>query len=635
MNFFSKVNISRADRASKFWKYLPIVKRSSQSLFACLFFLSSGVSAAPASTQAKDSSLAKIWTEDPKELSIEKLRSRYLRDQLRSPLDRAVRDLLRENPEYERLFQELEHSLKLQASDYAKQHLYSMPQANGQQYSWFLDLTRDMARRMSLPKSQVDGLVAFVDPSPVMNAYTYTSEGTTHVVGFKELLDRMDREAIRSVFAHELGHVLSHHVVMNMALQVIFDTSFKILVPEEPDDLTEVRNEKESAEKMQIRKLKHKELRAVLKESLESETRESLHHMISGVGEAHAMNAAQEALLEGYMKTAQNFSQKLSSGNAYQRAEVIRLAEKLFAVLTETPKEEVRLSLQKQIRLLKSGEGGEGDIGTKKELMKKFQQAMQRFSRAAEQTCDNHGIVYAGVRPTQNAFASLMGGTPEGILSQMENQVNDPFFIESDFRMAEGSSHPGISARVRYPDVYSRSLEYKVLSDLYLRSVDFYFEASADLAKARQDLTRVTHPFKIQALDIKMKNLGPYLQSLQTILIEETLRNLEQVKTPQAFAESAFGKLIEYLGWSKEEDFRSPFAQRLQERQRFLDGEMGRQGRFLFDLAKAIEQDSRLPEGLRNAYIEALSDHFNPSQTWRAGEKILRLLREAKLSMGS
>lgn len=621
-------------RGLGFGKCHPNFKRSGRALFSFLFFLSSAVGAGPTNNNSKDSAIAKIWSEDPKELSIEKLRSRYLRDQLRSPLDRAVRDLLRENPEYERLFLELDHALKLQASDYAKQHLYNMPQANGQQYSWFLNLTRDMARLMSLPKSQVDSLVAFVDPSPVMNAYTYASEGTTHVVGFKELLDRMDRDAISSVFAHELGHVLSHHVVMNMALQVIFNTSFEILVPEESEEMTEV-IEKESAESVRLRRLKRKELRATLKETLERETRESLHHMISGVGEAHAMNAAQEALLEGYMKTARNFSQKLAAGNAFQRAEIVRLAEKLFAVLTEKTTEEVRLSLQKQIRFLNSEEGGEGDIGAKKELMKKFQQAMERFSRAAEQTCDNHGIIYAGVRPTQNAFATLMGGTPEGILSQMENQVNDPFFIEADFRMAEGSSHPGISARVRYPDVYSRSLEYKVLSDLYLRSVDFYFEASANLAKARQDLTRVTHPFKIQALDIKMKNLGPYLQSIQTTLIEETLRNLEQVKTPEAFAASSFGKLIEYLGWSTEEDFRSPFAQRLQERQNFLAGEMGREGRFLFELAQAIEKDPRIPQELRTAYTEALSEHFNPSQTWKAKEEILRLLREANLAAGS
>ena len=70
----------------------------------------------------------------------------------------------------------------------------------------------------------------YIYNDPEMNAYTY-GETNTFVAISSSLIERLSTDELRSVMAHECGHILCHHTLYNTLLRTIEELGmlFKII----------------------------------------------------------------------------------------------------------------------------------------------------------------------------------------------------------------------------------------------------------------------------------------------------------------------------------------------------------------------------------------------------------------------
>lgn len=134
------------------------------------------------------------------------------RDAFRHPLDKQAEDALRSVPGFDmvaRKFVEFVYE--------RPQQVYLMGntvQVGPQQYSTLYRLFRDCARSLDLQPEPT----LFVAQNPAVNSYSLGEEQPCVVVN-TGLLDLLNEEEIRTVMAHELGHIkCGHTTLIQMAM---------------------------------------------------------------------------------------------------------------------------------------------------------------------------------------------------------------------------------------------------------------------------------------------------------------------------------------------------------------------------------------------------------------------------------
>ncbi len=91
-------------------------------------------------------------------------------------------------------------------------------------HSAFLDVTRTL----DLPGDRIPALYVAQDPS--LNALTIGSQNP-YIVLTSRLAEVLNADELRAVIGHEVGHILSSHVVYHTALQILLGLSLPLLSP--------------------------------------------------------------------------------------------------------------------------------------------------------------------------------------------------------------------------------------------------------------------------------------------------------------------------------------------------------------------------------------------------------------------
>ena len=67
----------------------------------------------------------------------------------------------------------------------------------------------------------------YIYNDPVMNAYTY-GDTNPFVAVSSSVIEKLSQEELKSVLAHECGHILCRHTLYNTMLAILINTSFAL-----------------------------------------------------------------------------------------------------------------------------------------------------------------------------------------------------------------------------------------------------------------------------------------------------------------------------------------------------------------------------------------------------------------------
>ncbi len=532
---------------------------------------------------------------------------------LRAPLDAAVYKILTSKPEYQEIMDQMRAAMHVYVEMQRREFEGGLARAGvgrvvdenkrvvqEAQYQKEKDSVVRLARKMGVsPEARKDMRVYIYNTSD-LNAFTYSGDPKKQidVVLYKGLLTEMSPVQVEAVVGHEIAHILAEHVLINMTVQAIFDATLQIVIPDE--------EELEKKEDAAVGKPSKKAQREMVRGHLRQSTRKAMARAMSAI-------PGQSEYLEKLLDIAQAQGKILvrRHPSLVQQTAV----DMIRALAPETLSAAELDGDTAQLLRRMSEESEEG----KKELMKKLEMAMERLSRSMEQTCDNHAISVVGARATEEAMTRLVGGkeaTVAGMKAQGREFYNRPHMYSYNDKFQEGTSHPGIVARVAYPEFFERSLEYLITSDTFFRAIDLYLNLSKDLKKSLEAVTM--EPMKPH-LAMKSSAYRTYFtkaaSSLREALVEELLEEVKNVDPKNGAVKGLpkVSKLIAYLELTKNPLYESPIGLDLIEVGAEVMDEMGRPGRLLREFTDrlsemAVKDPSKAP--LYLVLQEKLKEHF-------------------------
>lgn len=577
---------------------------------------------------------------------------------VRSPLDARVYKLITQDPKYSELTNEIRHAFQAVVEHQRQIFEATLVVAGsggskagkkgGGIHGDTLQLVKDTARQMGFRPEAIRNLRVFIADTPEKNAFTYSANPLTHLdmVIFTGLIKSMTRGELQAVVAHELAHVKFEHILEALVVEAVFNASFEILVPtdEEMERLREQEAKKTSRRAAYIGN--RETLLTMLRTSLRESTRASLRFQdllpkggLSGTA----------AMIETLLNTAEGIGQRFGQRKPN---DVRDMAGAMIQMLSsqEFLPELIGERASRVFNILAAKEPED-----MKEAMKMLQEALGRLSNANKQSSDQMAIVVAGPKNVSGAMAALMGSTTEAALDQVVSYFNRHHLSAQRIQLHHfGDSHPGILSRVNYPFKYQEYLEYQLQADPFLRVLDLYFAMSREIHAADTVISeRTLHPMEALNLDARRKLFIDPAKRISQLVISSIIAEFEEMIEPKGRVGRSKGdeslvhvkklvdsieprsklensqgdeslarfmKLLGYLDLGANAAFRTPFALDLQTGREELMQEMGKTGRMLYELTKAIahlkvKHEGKLSEAMTKVLdqsLESLSRHFEP-----------------------
>lgn len=100
------------------------------------------------------------------------------------------------------------------------QNLGNMVKVNASNYSELHRAFEGVVRKVGIEKPEL-----YIYNDPVMNAYTY-GEKNTFIALSNSLVEKMSMDEVRSIIAHECGHILCKHTFYNTLLRTIEELGY-------------------------------------------------------------------------------------------------------------------------------------------------------------------------------------------------------------------------------------------------------------------------------------------------------------------------------------------------------------------------------------------------------------------------
>jgi Peptidase family M48 len=502
-------------------------------------------------------------------------------DLLRTPQEAQLYNLIMGHPEYRKIAEKARRDLASEMQEAKKSNAANMALASQDQYREIFEQAHKVLKKAGVPITGRKNLNVFVSGDPTVNAYTYSVDPRKQIdfVILQGLADALPSGAREAVIAHELGHNLAEHILINVVVQTIFDASFEIIIPKDEETV-----DRQGANKDEVSKTKNK-----WRESLLA-ARETMHiGMARNYSEClSAANPSSE-----FVTSLVSYAKRLGAELAATKPTVVKeLALNIAKILT--PKEVsstaktftgivqgLRLGVNSMEQSMRATEAD--DIETSKALKMAFQEALESLSRSNEQTSDHVAITLTSPQKTSEAFLKLLapGATLEGIRQQSE------LFDVGDTQHIRGTSHPGLLSRILYPEIFARRLEYQIASNSFNLALYIYFSLSRDLKATgpNTDLQPILKPYQHMVRDTYREQFNTAAQKLKTAILNDVMTEVKSIGTKEP---KKLAQLIEFLTISKSPISDTEFAKDLINMRSELEQEMGRPGRLLADIVAEL-----------------------------------------------
>lgn len=374
----------------------------------------------------------------------------------------------------------------------------------------------------------------------------------------EKFLENQTRLETRQVGGHEIFHGRGDHLRNRLHLTVLMNAHAQNLIPS-PDDP----NSEEVLEEIESRKTE-------IQDAMRSAARSLLPHAGRQMSEPLV-----DALVDAIERATQRVRQRFDP-------EVI---------------DQERQRFQRAIRGLPS----DAAVENSKEAIKKFQEDLQRLSRAQEAGCDN-----AGALVTQHPKASVMayrrftGGSQETLDTAIANMERtfQTFAREgmlAEFGTSSDSTHPRSLARAWHMLNFPSTQMYRVLSDPLMTTVLDYIAITETLMKmdgkigsrGRWELTE--HGVMIA----NRQKLAEFADKLATWIAEAVASDFLDSSRGELYAfPHVLEVLSDYLGSPKPGVVLDPTDEAVQ-RSLALREEMSRSNRLGSKLIVALEEAAK------------------------------------------
>jgi Zn-dependent protease with chaperone function len=487
---------------------------------------------------------------------------RKLNSLIRADLDRKVVELLATDPVAKKVMVQVRGAIgdlvEAYRSNMMANAALAQPGRSGQ-FQKELKIVQSAAEKLGFKKSARDAAHVFVMGSPTVNAFTYSPLlSEVDVVFYDGLLERMSEGEVLAIAGHELGHIKSGHVLTGVAVQAIFLATGTILIPEEKADAFEA--------------IVQTEGRKLLRSSL------GLDHIPDS-----------DAIVDVYFDLASHVADRIVK--SIPKAELARIVSRLQSTLLSTSK------------------ALEDEQDPKKALeelhqLKKFKEMTKALSRSQEVTADRWAIVAAGPENVIGTMSNLAGGAranPAAILAQAERLLEDATRRGADLRAFAAEGHPDTITRALQFKVYSQTLNYKILTDPFIRSVNLYLQLSRELAQAKAQIDNdMVEMVRAEQINLRRDHLKTFADSMANSITSIVMEEVVGAESdPNAKVENTL-KLIEHLDKLTE----SPYSPSYSSREPGLDGygakvsassqlvanpDLGKPGALFFELVTQLE----------------------------------------------
>jgi len=323
----------------------------------------------------------------------------------------------------------------------------------------------------------------FVSGDNTLNAYTYSpSMGYLDFVMLDGLIQlftdnkgNLNLPAIKAVITHELGHVVSNHVLNGMVLQAVFKATGDILIP--------------------------KDQQIAFREMWKGYSKVMIKNAIGLHDEDH------EALTNKLVTIAESSANKLKAD--FSQEELVQLSHQLMkAVGIKT-------------RAVKPSSAGEIDDMLK---AKDFKAAMEKVTRSQEITADWMALIATGPTGLADAMALLAGGKQakgSAIIKQAQELLNRMTIQELEVRNLEQNDHPGVVFRAASFLTFMNTLNYRIASNPFERSVYFYMLLSKNISDTNLFLeTRKSELSMLQKNTLLNNSYSQLAKNLSQAIVE-------------------------------------------------------------------------------------------------------------------
>lgn len=503
--------------------------------------------------------LQAVFDEGSKNEIVSEWTERKLNSLIRADLDNKVVNLLYTDPTAKKIMLEVRRVIgdlvEAYRSNMMANAALAQPGRSGQ-FQKELKIVQAAAEKLGFKKSARENAHVFVMGSPSVNAFTYSPLlSDVDVVLYDGLLERMNEGEVLAVAAHELGHIKSGHVLTGVAVQAIFKATGTILIPEEKADAFEA--------------IVQTEGRKLLRSSL------GLDHIPDS-----------DAIVEIYFDLA------------------LRVADRIVKTVSKAELTKIAGTLQ-SAALPKSNEQAEEEDPLKSLAeAKKFKEVMKRLTRSQEVTADRWSIVAAGPENVIGAMSKLAGGTranPAAILAQAERLLENATAKNSDLRAFAAEDHPDVITRALHFKVYSQTLNYAIVSDPFVRTLNLYLQLSRDLSQAKAQIDNDTvEMVRAEQIDLRRAHLKTFADamanSITSVVMEEVI---SAESDPNAKIENTL-KLVEHLdrltestyspGYSSREPGLDGYSTKMASLGQLVSSpELGKPGALFFELVSQLE----------------------------------------------
>ena len=447
--------------------------------------------------------------------------NRYLKD----PMDAEVDSILKTHPLVRRAMGEIIARLKVQIGH---RRLGLLTRATlsmndlGEKHNQYPELkneTIEIAKKLHFPtKSRKDPYV-FVVGSPDINAYTYSAlPSFLDLAFFEGLIELMEPEEVTAVIGHEVAHIKARHVLNRVLLVTIFILTGEDLLSEETEEV----------------KARLARLKSVSKQFL-----------FNHVNHYPSLDQGVKSQLQKFLET----DLQIVTDSLRQSAKNPREILSLFR------------QLRKGLGMEEEEEGEEVEQITEEDI-ERFEMALERYSRSCETSADRMGMTVTTKKGSQGAQMKLLSSraTSEGVSRQLKllGDIFDehPHMVEQT--MDGQGTHPANIARVAQFDKFSRSPQYLIFSDPFLKALDTYFAlGEATVRLKRREAKGQNSPDELLSKQVgshRIEQFRKFENQLSNLLSKAIVKDL--AKKDSTDKSHLFQNFLEYLKFFEEQNRR-------------------------------------------------------------------------------
>lgn len=317
-----------------------------------------------------------------------------------------------------------------------------------------------------------------------INAYTFSADPERlEVVVFQDLIDLMTASELRATLAHELGHVHMKHVLTGLVFQAIYDASGRNLIPDDQKDAF-----------LALVEMKSK---ALYKKAIDFD------------------GPVADTLVAPLNELAKHVGEKLVA-----RVGKDGLAKLVSKVNTALGGQGVKFP----------ADGSDSDPLKAKE----FTKLMTNLTRSQETTADRWAMLTAGPHDLASAMSKLAAGRPgnaDALLQQANEMLDRAARMHFDLTQIENADHPQTVFRVASALSYTKTDNYKIMTNPFLKSLDMYVKLIQSLGSDRDSINgNKIELVKSDQLTIGDSELSKYAQELSNALRTEILQEVADVQ---------------------------------------------------------------------------------------------------------